>query len=179
MRAEVRESIDKMYGNVSTLEKLHKSLESQAQSTLVDIRDIKEEIGTNSPVFFFFFCCCLHLAEKNRAHSNEMEEKAKVEIKDIKESIEKLKKKEKEELIEIKSKLANQEYKPVASSSVSGIANLPTNKDKEVCNLIVLRDVDRFYADTASKNTREINGIVIRLTGFTIASLRFFENWQC
>lgn len=44
--------------------------------------------------------------------------------------IEKLKKKEKEELIEIKSKLANQESKPIAAAVVD------SNKDKEVCVIL-------------------------------------------
>lgn len=58
-----------------------------------------------------------------------MEEKKKAEIKDIKESIEKLKKKEKEELIEIKSQLANRDNKPLAP-------NPALSKDKEVCNSV-------------------------------------------
>eukprot|EP00026_Physarum_polycephalum_P001004 Phypoly_transcript_01005.p1 GENE.Phypoly_transcript_01005~~Phypoly_transcript_01005.p1 ORF type:complete len:1229 (+),score=198.16 Phypoly_transcript_01005:490-3687(+) len=97
MRAEMQENIDKVSGSLSTLEKLHKSIESVVQSTInQDLRDIKEEI------------------EKNRAHYFETEEKTKLEMKDIKEGLEKLKKREKEELIEIKSKLllANQEIKP-------------------------------------------------------------------
>lgn len=42
-----QEKIDKLSGSIVTWEKVHKSLESQLQQTLVDIRDIKEEIGTS------------------------------------------------------------------------------------------------------------------------------------
>lgn len=41
----MRERIDKVSGSLSTLEKQHVSLDSRSQSILVDIRDIKEDIG--------------------------------------------------------------------------------------------------------------------------------------
>lgn len=89
--ATVQQKIEKLSGSISTMEKVHKGLEGQFQQTMVDIRDIKEDI------------------EKTRAHRTEAEEKAKQEMKELKETIEKLKKKEKEELEEIKLKLVAKE----------------------------------------------------------------------
>lgn len=55
IRAEVRENIDKVAGNVTTLEKLHKSTENQVLSTLGEIRDIKQEIGMHPNIAISLF----------------------------------------------------------------------------------------------------------------------------